>query len=228
MAHSPAGWLSSAADTSATTVLLVRHGQTELSVQRRYSGRGNPGLDVDGHAQARAIAAALRKLMAPSGGEGSLEVVSSPLRRCQETAHAIAAATGAAVHTDEQLIETDFGRWEGLTFAEAAAQDPEQHRAWLGDPAVPPPSGESFAQVRERVLPAVERWSGHAAGRLLAIVTHVTPIKLVLQDALTAGPELLYRLHLDVGQISEIRRYGDGGISVHRINDTSHLREPEE
>lgn len=220
MSSNAAGWTGASGEP--TTVLLVRHGQTPLSVERRYSGRGNPHLTELGMAQANAVADVIKKWVQARGVEVA-DIATSPLQRCVDTAAAIAKATGAPVREVPQLIETDFGAWEGLTFAEAAARFPAEHREWLGDPGRPAPEGESFADVRARVLPAFEKLTREAGGRMLVVVTHVTPIKLVLQDALAAGPELLYRLHLDLAQISELHRYPDGGVSVHQINATAHL-----
>ena len=122
----------------------------------------------------------------------------------------------------EGLVETDFGAWEGLTFAEARDRDPELHGRWLGSQDVAPPGGESFAQVALRV--AVERDAILAAhpGGTVVVVSHVTPIKMLLRDALRAGPELLYRLHLDLASLSEAHYYPDGGTSVRLVNDTGH------
>ena len=128
-----------------TRFLLLRHGQTELSVQRRYSGRGNPALTELGRRQAEAAA----QYLGERGGIAA--VVTSPLQRAYDTAATAAKALGLDVTVDDDLIETDFGAWEGLTFGEAAERDPELHRSWLRDTSVPPPDGESFDSVAERV-----------------------------------------------------------------------------
>ena len=143
------GWTG--ATGTATRLLLLRHGQTELSVNRRYSGRGNPPLTDTGRRQADAAA----RYLAQHGGIAA--IISSPLQRCRDTAAAAAALLGLDVTVDEDLTETDFGAWEGLTFAEAAARDPELHRRWLKDTATQPPDGESFDAVQQRVLAARDR-----------------------------------------------------------------------
>ncbi|MBO0856039.1 MAG: bifunctional RNase H/acid phosphatase [Nocardia sp.] len=200
-----------------TRMLLLRHGQTELSVQRRYSGRGNPALTALGRDQADRAA----KYLAAKGDIAA--VVASPLGRAQETAAAAARALGAPVHTLESLTETDFGEWEGLTFAEAAERDPALHTRWLADPSVPAPGGESFDQVRERVEAARGDLLGQYPGGNVVVVSHVTPIKTLLQLALGVGPSLLYRLHLDLASLSIAEFYPDGGSSVRLVNDTSYL-----
>jgi ribonuclease H / adenosylcobalamin/alpha-ribazole phosphatase len=213
--QSPVSWTGAVG--VPTRLYLLRHGQTELSVARRYSGRGNPPLTDVGRGQAEAAARRLAKV------EGLTAVVSSPLGRARETARAVAASTGAELSWDDDLIETDFGAWEGLTFAEAAERDPEVHRRWLGDPSVPAPGGESFDQVHHRVRRARDAIVSRFGGANVVVVSHVTPIKCLLRMALDVGPSLLFRLHLDLAALSVVEFYPDGHASVRLVNDTSHL-----
>lgn len=209
------GWTG--ATGTATRLLLLRHGQTELSVNRRYSGRGNPPLTDTGRQQADAAA----RYLAQRGGIAA--VISSPLQRCRDTAEAAARLLQLDVTVDEDLTETDFGAWEGLTFAEAAERDPELHRRWLKDTSTQPPGGESFDAVQQRVLAARDRIVANHAGSTVLVVSHVTPIKTVLRLALDAGPAILYRLHLDLASLSIAEFYGDGPASVRLVNQTAYL-----
>ncbi|QQQ77316.1 bifunctional RNase H/acid phosphatase [Saccharothrix sp. 6-C] len=213
--QSPVSWTGAVGEP--TRLYLLRHGQTELSVARRYSGRGNPPLTEVGRGQAEAAARRLAKV------EGLAAIVSSPLGRARETARAVASATGAELSWDDDLIETDFGAWEGLTFTEAAERDPDVHRRWLGDPSVPTPGGESFDQVHHRVRRARNAVVSRFGGANVVVVSHVTPIKLLLRMALDVGPSLLFRLHLDLASLSVVEFYPDGLASVRLVNDTSHL-----
>ena len=212
---SPAGWTG--ARGAPTRFLLLRHGQTELSVQRRYSGRGNPALTDLGRRQAEAAA----QYLAQKGGIAA--VVTSPLQRAYDTATAAAKALGLDVSVEEDLIETDFGTWEGLTFGEAAERDPGLHRRWLRDTTIPPPDGESFDSVAQRVRRAQARIIVEHAGETVLVVSHVTPIKTLLRIALDAGPGILYRLHLDLASLSIAEFYPDGVASVRLVNQTSYL-----
>ncbi|SEB32738.1 probable phosphoglycerate mutase [Amycolatopsis tolypomycina] len=211
------------AQGTPTRLLLLRHGQTEMSALRRYSGRGDVPLTELGRTQA---AAAAKRLAATEGlvvdGE-AVPIISSPLTRTKQTAQAVADALGGRVETHPGLIETDFGEWEGLTFAEAADRDPELHRTWLGDSAVPPPGGESFDVVHRRVRKARDELIAEHGGKTLVLVSHVTPIKTLLRMGLDAGPQLLFRLHLDLASLSIVEFYPDGNASVRLVNDTSHL-----
>ena len=212
---------------SPTRLLLLRHGETALSIQRRYSGQGDPELTARGHDQAEG--AALRLASPEASGfaaDGIAAVLSSPLRRARQTAAAVADALDVPLETRDGLTETDFGGWEGLTFLEAAERDPELHARWLGDEHVAPPGGESFADVGRRL--AAERAAILAAypGETVVVVSHVTPIKMLLRAALAAGPEVLYRLHLDLASLSVADFYPDGGASVRLFNDTTHVPRP--
>lgn len=212
---SPAGWTG--ARGAPTRFMLLRHGQTELSVDRRYSGRGNPALTELGRRQADAAAAYL----AQQGGISA--VISSPLQRAYDTATAAAKALGLDVTVDDDLIETDFGAWEGLTFGDAAARDPEVHTRWLRDTSQPPPDGESFDEVAHRVRRARNRIIAEHGDATVLVVSHVTPIKTVLRLALDAGEGILYRLHLDLASLSIAEFYPDGGSSVRLVNQTAYL-----
>ncbi|BBY35206.1 bifunctional RNase H/acid phosphatase [Mycolicibacter minnesotensis] len=209
------GWTG--ATGTATQLLLLRHGQTELSVNRRYSGRGNPPLTDTGRQQADAAA----RYLAQRGGISA--VISSPLQRCRDTAGAAARLLGLDVTVDEDLTETDFGAWEGLTFTEAAERDPELHRRWLKDTAIQPPDGESFDAVQQRVRRARDRIVADHSGSTVLVVSHVTPIKTLLRLALDAGPTILYRLHLDLASLSIAEFYGDGPAAVRLVNQTAYL-----
>jgi broad specificity phosphatase PhoE/ribonuclease HI len=213
----------SGARGTPTRLLLLRHGQTPLSVERRYSGRGEPVLTPLGERQALGAA---HRLSAMDSIDAATPILSSPLGRTRQTAQAVADATGGSVEINDGLVETDFGTWEGLTFAEAAERDPELHRRWLTDSSVPPPGGESFDAVHRRVLKFRDDLFAAYGGRTVVVVSHVTPIKTLLRIGLDAGPALLYRLHLDLASLSMVDFYPDGNASVRLVNDISHHPKP--
>lgn len=218
VAVAPADWTGNRG--GPTRLLLLRHGQTELSVQRRYSGRGNPELTEVGRSQAADAA----RYLAQKGGIAA--VISSPLHRAHATATAAADALGLSVVIDENLTETDFGEWEGLTFPEAAKSHPDVHGRWLRDTSLAAPGGESFDEVGQRVRRARDRIVAEYPGATVLVVSHVTPIKTLLRLALDAGPSILYRMHLDLASLSIAEFYPDNGASVRLVNDTSYLRRP--
>ncbi|EFE74095.1 histidine phosphatase family protein, partial [Streptomyces sp. SID5466] len=215
------GW-GSAPDLGApATLVLLRHGETALTPEKRFSGSGgtDPELSAVGRGQAERAAEHFAAL-------GTVqEIVSSPLRRCRETAAAVAARLGLDVRIDEGLRETDFGAWEGLTFGEVRERYGDDLTAWLASPdTAPTGGGESFAEVAERVAAARDRLVARYAGRTVLLVTHVTPIKTLVRLALGAPPEALFRMELSAASVSTVAYYGDGNASVRLLNDTSHLR----
>jgi probable phosphoglycerate mutase len=199
-----------------SVTLLLRHGQTSMSVQKRYAGRSDVPLTDLGVQQAAAAA----KRLASAGLDA---IVASPLRRAVQTAEEVAVATGAPVVTDAGFRETDFGAWEGLTFSEVRERWPAELTSWLADPAVAPPGGESFAEVSERVTDALHRVLSAREPQTVLIVSHVTPIKTLVTAALLAPPAALYRMHLDVAALSRIDWYADGPAVLRSFNDTGHL-----
>jgi probable phosphoglycerate mutase len=201
-----------------TTTLLLRHGETALSVERRFAGRGDAPLTETGLAQAASVAARL-------AGRGGIDLIlTSPLRRAAQTAAAVADATGAPIDFDADLAETDFGSWEGLTFAEVMATSPGELTAWMTDADAAPPGGESFAHVAVRVGAALERLLARSQGQTVVVVSHVTPIKTLVCRALLAPTAALFRMHLDVAALSEAAWFPDGPALLRSLNDTAHLR----
>jgi broad specificity phosphatase PhoE len=199
-----------------TVTVLLRHGQTPMSVQKRYAGRSDVPLTDLGVQQAAAAA----KRLASAGLDA---IVASPLRRAVQTAEEVAVATGAPVITDAGFRETDFGAWEGLTFSEVRERWPAELTSWLADPSVAPPGGESFAEVSERVTDALHRVLSAWEPQTVLLVSHVTPIKTLVTAALLAPPAALYRMHLDVAALSRIDWYADGPAVLRSFNDTGHL-----
>ncbi|MEU0244904.1 bifunctional RNase H/acid phosphatase [Streptomyces sp. NPDC006235] len=214
------GWAPADMGAPATFVLL-RHGETPLTPQKRFSGSGgsDPALSDIGRDQAERAAALLAR-------RGTIQaIVSSPLARTRETAGIVAARLGLDVSVDDGLRETDFGAWEGLTFAEVRERHPDDLNAWLASPdAEPTGGGESFAATATRIAATRDKLVAAYAGRTVLLVTHVTPIKTLVRLALGAPPESLFRMELSAASLSVVAYYADGNASVRLLNDTSHLR----
>lgn len=217
---SPSTASSTAADWrpetgQATRFILLRHGQTAMSAAKQYSGRANPELTELGKKQALAAAQALADTHIDA-------VVCSPLRRCQQTAAAVVKGRDLRVETVDDLIEVDFGRWEGKTFAEADAADPELHARWLKDTSVACPGGESLRAVHRRVSAARRELQQRFEGQTVLVVSHVNPIKSFVRQALDSGPQTPNHLFLELASVSEVEFF-EGGSTLHRFNDVGHL-----
>jgi broad specificity phosphatase PhoE len=211
----PRGW--GPASGPPTTTLLLRHGQTALSLERRFAGRGDVALSKEGLKQVRQAARFLAR-------GGVQVIVSSPLQRARQTADAAAKLTGAPVVTDDSLAEADFGSWEGLTFAEVQQRWPDELSAWMTNPDVSPPGGESFAAVARRVLAGLDLRLKEHRHETMLFVSHVTPIKTLICRALLAPPAALFRMNIDVTSVSHVDWFDDGPALVRSINDTAYLK----
>ncbi len=200
--------------------MLLRHGETALTGQQRFSGSGgsDPALSEPGRAQAARAARALAARRLRAGRRHAPRWL-----RCRQTAAAAAERLGLPVAVEPDLRETDFGAWDGLTFAEARERGPADMDAWLGSPSAAPPGGESFVQVRDRVARARDRLLAAHRGRTVLLVSHVTPVKTLVLLALGAPPEALYRMYLAPAALCEIAYYADGNASVRYVNATAHL-----
>jgi probable phosphoglycerate mutase len=214
------GWAPADMGAPATFVLL-RHGETPLTPQKRFSGSGgtDPSLSDVGREQAERAGAALAR-------RGTIQaIVASPLARTRETAGIVATHLGLDVSIDDGLRETDFGAWEGLTFGEVRERYPDDLNAWLADPeAQPTGGGESFAATGTRIAATRDKLVAAYAGRTVLLVSHVTPIKTFVRLALGAPPESLFRMELSAASLSAVAYFADGNASVRLFNDTSHLR----
>ncbi len=201
------GW--SAPTGAPTTLVLVRHGVTAHTAAKRFSGGlggDNPPLSEEGLAQARAAAQWLAAL-----GDKVDCVLASPVRRTRETAEVVAAALDLPVSEEPGFAEMEFGSWDGLTFLEVAERDQAGLDAWLGSLEVPPPGGESFRQVEERVLAGLDRVLAEHAGRTVVVVSHVTPIKTLVAHAMGAPLEAVFRMELSPASISVVSFYPEPG-----------------
>ncbi|MGW1022238.1 bifunctional RNase H/acid phosphatase [Streptomyces sp. NPDC002577] len=216
----PVGWAAPPDLGAPATFVLLRHGETPLTPEKRFSGSGgsDPALSDVGRAQAERVAAAL-------AARGTIQaVVSSPLRRCRETADIVATRLGLDVSIEDGLRETDFGAWEGLTFAEVRDRYPDDLNAWLASAKAAPTRGESFTTVTRRVAATRDKLITAYRGRTVLLVTHVTPVKTLVRLALGAPPESLFRMELSAASLSAIAYYADGNASLRLLNDTGHLR----
>lgn len=214
-----------------TRLWVLRHGQTEMSVQKQFSGLSDPELTSHGREQARRAAAYVAGQLAGGAGgsagagssAGPVAIYSSPLKRTRQTAEAVAEALAASpaggggpgtakprVHVTEALIEMNFGNWEGRTFAEVMEEFPLEHDACFWDSAAAPSGGESPDDVLARVRPFLRDVARNHPGEDVVLVSHVTPIKSILRHAFCASGALYRTLHLDLAGLSVIEIFPDG------------------
>jgi probable phosphoglycerate mutase len=202
----------------ATTLLLVRHGATSHTAARRFSGAGgdDPGLTDAGSDQAVRLADHLRSGSDPRWDRVDA-IVSSPMRRARQTAEVLASALELPVDVHDDLREAAFGAWDGLTLAEVEARWPDELDAWIGSlDARPPGGGESVGDLTARVDRAVSAIQERYRDRTVVVVSHVNPIKRIVQNALAAPGDVVNRLQLAPGSLSVVQ-YFSSGATVLRL-----------
>jgi len=210
----PVSWLATSG--TPTQVRLLRHGQTEMTTQKRYAGITDVPLTEAGLAQAGAAAKRLASV-------GLDAIVSSPLTRTRQTAEEVAKLCGLTVEIDAGFRETDFGQWEALTFAEVRQRWPDELTRWLTDPLATPPGAESFTDASARVQAALDRTLAAHAGQRVLIVSHVGPIKALICSVLGAPPAAVFRMHMDTAALCAVDWYPDGNAVLRSYNDTSFM-----
>jgi broad specificity phosphatase PhoE len=201
----------------ATTIILVRHGQTEWNRVERFRGRYEVPLNETGLAQAKKAAGRISAHWKPS------VIFASPLGRAMETASAIAHACKLIVQPCDGLIEIDYGEWQGLTPEEARLRWPELTAAWYTHPeTVQIPGGESLAQARQRVTSNLKDICWLHANKEIVLVAHSGVNRLILLEILGLGNERFWHLHQDPCAINVIEEK-DQDFSLVSMNETGHL-----
>ncbi len=201
-----------------TSIYLLRHGETAWNADRnRYCGRTDIPLSAIGRAQAAAMRDALADVPLDA-------IYVSPLARSWETGEIIAAARPTPLRGDPRLIEIDFGIWEGLPGGDIASADPVGRAAWLHDPATNRAggTGETGAEVSERMTACLEEIAATHAGATIAVVGHNTANRLFLAAALGAPLRSYRQLVLHNASISLVE-IGESGVRLVRLNDVAHL-----
>jgi probable phosphoglycerate mutase len=198
-----------------TTIVLVRHGVTPHTVEKRFSGgqaSANPGLSDEGRAQIRAVADWLSPL-----ADRVDAIIASPVRRTLESAEILAEALGHPVAVEPGFAEMEFGVWDGMTFAEVGEKYPDELTAWLGSLDRAPEGGESFRVVQKRVLDGLERVLETHEGKTVVVVSHVTPIKTLVAHAVDAPLEAVFRMELTPASVTVLSWF-NGSASMRMYN----------
>ncbi|MGW2147997.1 histidine phosphatase family protein [Nonomuraea bangladeshensis] len=203
-----------------TTLLLARHGLTDLTGPV-LAGR-TPGVRLSEAGRAQAVALAGR-----IAGVRLDAIVSSPLERCQETAAAVAAGRDLPVRTDERFIECGYGEWTGRPLKELA-KEPLWQVVQAHPSAAAFPGGESMADMQHRAVAAVREWNRRLGEKGVYLVcSHGDVIKSIVADALGLHLDQFQRITADPAALTVIR-YAPLRPFVLRLNDMGELRLPED
>ena len=201
---------------SSTTILIIRHGETDWNRRKIFRGAHDIPLNDNGRAQAGRLAGALPRPDA---------VYSSPLSRARETAEIALAAGVAPIHTHPGLLDIDYGEWTGIEDGEVRERRPEEHAARSSTPhLVRPVGGESLVEVSSRAMAAVEAITAKHAGMVIALVAHRVVNKVLTLGMLGLGLDRFPYIRQDNCCISEFEAVADAYVMV-SLNDTAHMRD---
>jgi broad specificity phosphatase PhoE len=200
----------------STTVLLVRHGQTESNITGYFMGWSNEDISPLGYTQARNLSSRLAAFPISS-------IYTSPLKRTVSTARILAAPHSLEPEAMDDIIELGQGDWQGLHRDEIRKRWPEIWKQSRLDPSdVSLPNGESFQQVTDRAIRAFKKIVVDNADRQVLVVTHDVIIRMLVAHVLGVSNSI-YR-HLEIGNASLTTiRVEEDRVRVVNVNDTSHL-----
>lgn len=206
-------------ESTMTTIILVRHGETEWNRVERFRGRADVPLNQVGLEQAAATGRRIAATWQP------VAFYSSPLSRAIRTAEAGASHFNLPVIAYPDLLDIDYGLWQGLSPTEARQKWPETVTAWYEAPhTVQIPEGESLAQLRQRAMVAVAHLAGMHPGETIVLVGHTVINRIILLGVLGLGNERFWHLCQDTCAINVIETGQDDYVLV-SLNDTCHLQQ---
>lgn len=181
-----------------TTLILIRHGQTDWNVEGRWQGQADSLLNERGREEARRTARALRRFEFAA-------LYSSDLRRAIETAQIIAVRMALQIIPELRLREIHLGVWQGMLSTDIQAKYPDEFRRWHALPlAVHPPGGEDIPALAARVLPAVNEIIMRYPDQRVGIVAHELPIAVIVCRAMGSGLERLREMIPRTGAWQEV------------------------
>ncbi len=199
-----------------TRFYLARHGQTAWNKEERFRGRKDVPLSDRGREEAGALAEALSK-------EKIDHLFSGPLDRCKQTFAPLSEALGLEVKALPDVIDMDFGEWEGLKIDEAREKYPDMFEAWRSEPhTVEFPGGESLPKVQARAMRAVSRLAANYPDQAVAVCSHRVVTKLIILGVLGARADRFWVVRQDTACLN-VFDYDPPHAVIHSMNDTHHL-----
>ncbi|TPV96564.1 MAG: histidine phosphatase family protein [Myxococcales bacterium FL481] len=179
-------------------LVCVRHGEPEQRARGRVYGKLDVGLSLAGREQVRRAVAVCRAWR-------PTVVYASPRTRARQSAEILASALGQDVTVEAAFAELDFGRFEGRTYEEVERDYPDVYRRWMDAPTqVEFPDGESYSQLRARVLAGLKRIRAMHVGGVVMVVAHGGVIRAVLADALGLDAAAIFRLDQSYAGVSVV------------------------
>ncbi len=203
-----------------TTILIIRHGESQANKKDLFAGQIDPDLEERGHTQAEITAEYIKKNYKVD------KVYSSDLTRAYKTALHIAEKFDLDVIKEKRLREIDGGKWEGIKFANIINLYPEEFSVWmnhLGQASCP--KGESIQQVGERIMNVLTKIAVENEGKIVVATSHATPIRVAQSLIETGGLEATENLSwVSNASVTEIE-YKDGKFTIKVLGEDHHLAE---
>lgn len=200
-----------------TKIILTRHGHVDWISSERFRGRAELALSELGLRQTTALGQRIAKTERPD------VIYTSPLSRCVHTGEAIARATHAPAYQLEELYDTDYGQWQGLTKDEVRARWPQELQTWLSAPDMAAiPGGEMLTEVLVRGTRVLQKVQREHQGRTVVLVGHDSINRVLLVHMLGVPLSHYWRIKQEPCCMNEIDMHS-GTFTVHRINETGHL-----
>jgi alpha-ribazole phosphatase/probable phosphoglycerate mutase len=191
----------------ATTLYLIRHGETEGSEEKRYKGTIDVPLSENGKRQILKSAEFIGQKLNSVGARMNA-VYSSNLVRASKSAELIAGHLGLKATVDADLRERDFGLWEGMSFEEIDKEYPDDFRAWAKNPLrFSPMGGESTLEVKERVIGALKKILDRHAGETIAVVGHGGVNRVALCHYMDMPLENIFRIEQEFACVNIVEFY---------------------
>ena len=192
-----------------TIIYFIRHGETILTPERRFSGAGgsDPELSDIGIAQAKQVAAEIAARKPDI-------LIASPMVRTRQTAEEIAKATGLEIRYDESWVECAFGEWDGLTVTDVQKLYPNEWRAWVSDTSFAPQGGESYEQVFARITAPLGDLAIDYPGKTIVVVSHNVVVKAVACEIMNVPIETFFHIDVAPCSITTAHIYPSDGLRV--------------
>jgi phosphoserine phosphatase len=202
----------------STTILLVRHGQTEWNRVERFRGRVDVPLNDTGLRQAEATGRRVADMGRP------VALYSSPLSRAVKTAEAIARHVNLDVEIHPGLIDIDYGDWQTLTPDQVRSQWPEMIDTWYKTPHLAYiPGGETLVELRVRAMWTVNDLAARHTGQTIVLVSHTVINRIILMWVMGIGNERFWAIRQEPCTINVFEAEA-GEYTLVSLNDTCHLR----
>lgn len=201
-----------------TTLLLIRHGESEANRQRVFAGQYDPELTDKGLQQAELTARFIARKYSVD------KIYSSNLKRAYKTAQCLGQLLGLDVTKEPGMQEINAGQWEGVPFSDLPVLFPDEYAVWndhIGSSACP--GGESVRQLGDRVMATLEKIARANDGKTVAIGTHATPVRVAQTLTQTGGLDEMENIPwVTNASVTELC-YDNGKWSVNAVSQDAHL-----